>query len=153
MASSLSPERFRYVYVLDTEFVAQPGEQQRPVCLVARGFNQGRDVEMFFDKPAQSPFADPANTLFLGYNLSAEFQTMLSLGWALPEHCIDLYIEFLNIINGVWRGAQSLRDLGTGMPDAIAHFGGSPLEFWKADKDAERRVPGSTPSADTRLLP
>jgi hypothetical protein len=59
-----------------------------------------------------------------------------------------LYIEFLNIINGVWRGAQSLRDLGTGMPDAIAHFGGSPLEFWKADKDAERQyiiVNGTVP--------
>jgi len=139
MATSLSPERFRYVYVLDTEFVAQPGEQQRPVCLVARGFNQGRDVEMFFDKPAQSPFADPANTLFLGYNLSAEFQTMLSLGWTLPEHCIDLYVEFLNTINGVWYGPHCLREVGTGLQDAIAHFGGSPLEFWKIDKDEERQ--------------
>lgn len=139
MATNLSPERFQYVYVVDTEFVALPGEQQRPVCLVARGFNQGRDVEVFFDTPAPSPFADPSNTLFLGYNLSAEFQTMLALGWMLPAQCVDLYIEFLNMINGVWRGAQSLRDLGTGLPDAIAHFGGNPLEFWKADKDAERQ--------------
>jgi hypothetical protein len=154
MASSLSPERFQYVYVLDTEFVAQPGEQQRPVCLVARGFNQGRDVEIFFDKPVRSPFVDPANTLFLGYNLSAEFQTMLSLGWALPEHCIDLYVEFLNSINGVWRGAQSLRDLGTGLPDAVAHFGGNPLEFWISDKDAERQYiidNGTEPPAGVSL--
>lgn len=154
MATNLSPDRFRYVYAVDTEFVALPGEQQRPVCLVARGFNQGRDVEVFFDMPAPSPFADPPNTLFLGYNLSAEFQTMLSLGWALPGQCIDLYVEFLNMINGVWRGAQSLRDLGTGLPDAVANFGGNPLEFWKADKNAERQYiidNGTVPPAGVSL--
>jgi hypothetical protein len=154
MATNLSPERFQYVYVADTEFVALPGEQQRPVCLVARGFNQGRDVEVFFDRPAPCPFADPSNTLFLGYNLSAEFQTMLSLGWALPGQCIDLYVEFLNMINGVWRGAQSLRDLGTRLPDAVTHFGGNPLEFWKADKDTERQYiidNGTVPPAGVSL--
>ena len=139
MASKLSSSRFPYVYVLDAEFVAEPGEKQRPVCLVARGFNKGRDVEMFFDAPAQSPFADPANTLLLGYNLPAELQTMIALGWELPHHCIDLYIEFLNIINGVWRGRECLKDLGTGLPDAVRFFGGSPEEFWKSNKDEERR--------------
>ena len=103
--------------MLDTEFAAPPGEKQRPGCLVARGFNGGRDVEMFFDRPAPRPFTDPENTLFIGYNLPAELQTMISLGWELPEHCIDLYVEFLNLINGVWHGNESLKELGTGLQD------------------------------------
>ena len=104
MSSKLTPERFPYVYVPDTEYVARPGEKQRPVCLVAHGFHKGRRIDMFFDKPAASPFPDPKNTLFLGYNLPAELKTMLSLGWELPEYCVDLYVEFLNMINGKWRG-------------------------------------------------
>jgi hypothetical protein len=139
MTTKLSPEQFKFVYVLDTEFVAQPGERQRPVCLVAQGFHQGRDIEVFFDAPSHNPFLDLSRTLFIGYNLSAEFQTMLALGWDLPQYCIDLHFEFLNMVNGVWYGSQSLMKLGTGLQDAVTHFGGSPLEFWKSDKDAERQ--------------
>ena len=136
--SKLSPERFPYVYVPDTEYVAPAGESQHPVCLVAHGFNRGRRIEMFFDTPAANPFPDPKNTLFLGYNLPSELKTMLSLGWELPEHCIDLYVEFLNLINGRWRGKECLKDLGTGLVDAVTYFGGNPMEFWKSSKDEER---------------
>ena len=80
MSSKLTSERFPYLYVPDTEYVARPGEIQHPVCLVAHGFNKGRRVEMFFDTPASCPFPDPKNTLFLGYNLPSELKTLLSLG-------------------------------------------------------------------------
>ena len=68
--SRLPSDRFPYVYVPDTEYVALPGEKQRPVCLVASGFNKGRRVELFFDQPHPCPFPDLTNTLFLGYNLT-----------------------------------------------------------------------------------
>lgn len=138
MSSRLPSDRFAYLYVPDTEYVAPPGEIQRPVCLVAHGFNKGRRIEMFFDKPAASPFPDPKNTLLLGYNLPAELKTMLALGWELPEYCIDLYVEFLNMINGQWRGTECLKDLGTGLVDAVKYFGGHPMDFWKSNKDEER---------------
>jgi hypothetical protein len=138
MATRLPSDRFPYFYVPDTEFVASPGEKQRPVCLVAHGFNKARRVELFFDSRTESPFTDPENTLFLGYNLPAELKTMLALGWELPAHCIDLYVEFLNMINGEWRGKDCLKDLGTGLVDAVRYFGGNPLDFWKSNKDAER---------------
>lgn len=137
MPSKLTPECFPYVYVIDTEYVTRPGEKQRPVCLVAHGFNKGRRIAMFFDKPAASSFPDPQSTLFLGYNLPSELKTMLSLGWELPEHYIDLYIEFLNMINGKWRGKDCLKDLGTGLVDAVTYFGGNPMDFWKSSKDKE----------------
>ncbi len=63
---------------------------------------------------------------------------MLSLGWEQPEHCIDLYIEYLNIINGRAWGHETLKDLGTGLMDAMKYFGGNPLEFWKCNKDEEQ---------------
>ena len=63
---------------------------------------------------------------------------MLALGWPLPKHCIDLYVEFLNLINGRSRGKDLIKDLGTGLPDAVRFYGGNPMEFWKSDKDAER---------------
>jgi hypothetical protein len=125
--TKLPPERFPYVYFPDTEYVALPGEKQRPVCLVAHSFNKGRRIERFFDMLAASPFCDPKNTLFVGYNLPSELKTMLSLGWDLPEHCIDLYVEFLNMINGKWRGKDCLKDLGTGLVDAVTYFGGNPM--------------------------
>jgi hypothetical protein len=90
--SSLPADKFPYVYVLDTEYVEAPDEKQNPVCLIAHGFNQGRRIEMFFDKPAACPFPDPRNTLFIGYNLPSELKTMLSLGWEQPEYCIDLHM-------------------------------------------------------------
>ena len=148
MSSKLTPERFPYFYVPDTEYVARPGETQRPVCLVAHGFNKGRRIEMFFDTLVASPFPDPKSTLLLGYNLPAELKTMLSLGWVLPEHCIDLYVEFLNLINGRWRGKDCLKDLGTGLVDAVTYFGGNPMDFWKSSKDEERNYViqnGTTP--------
>jgi len=51
--------------------------------------------------------------LIIAYNSPSELKTMLSLGWILPTLIIDLYVEFLNLINGVWRGKDCLRDLGT----------------------------------------
>ena len=54
--SRLPAERFPYVYVLDTEYQHVDGEQQRPVCLVAHGFNKGRRIQAFFDRPQPCPF-------------------------------------------------------------------------------------------------
>ena len=146
--TSLPVGRFPYAYVLDTEYVAAPGEKQSPVCLAAHGFNKGRRVALFFDQPRVCPFPDLKNTLFISYNLPAELKTMLSLGWELPEHCIDLYVEFLNLINGRWRGKDCLKDLGTGLVDAVTYFGGNPMDFWKTSKDKERdyiKENGTTP--------
>jgi hypothetical protein len=148
MSNKPPPERFPYVYVLDTEFVARPVERQRPVCLVAHGFNRGRRITMFFDKPVAGAFPDPRNTLFLGYNLPAEFKTMLSLGLELPAHSIDLYVEFLNMVNGRWLGKESLKSLGIGLVDAVVHFGGNPMDFWTSCKEEEQKYiidNGTTP--------
>jgi DNA polymerase I len=136
--SRLPASRFPYLYFVDTEFQAVDGEQQKPVSLIAHGYNKGRRVEMFFDSPQLCPFPDLENTLFVGYNLPAEYQTMLALGWPLPAYSIDLYTEYLNIINGVWRGKETLKDIGSGLQDAVREYGGNLMKFWPSDKEVER---------------
>ncbi len=67
MFSRLPVERFPHGYVLDTEYQQEGGEQHRPVCLVAHGFNKGHRVEAFFDRPQPCPFPDLGNTVFVGF--------------------------------------------------------------------------------------
>jgi hypothetical protein len=138
--SKVPKDRFPNLWLVDTEYVSLPGEQQRPVCLVAHGFNEvmGQKIELFFDRPQPNPFTDPARTLFIAYNVPSEFKTMLSLGWELPAHCIDLYVEFLNLINGKYRGKDCVKDLGTGLVDAVSAYGGNPFDYWKSNKGEMR---------------
>jgi DNA polymerase I len=134
--SALIPSRFTQVWFIDTEFQAVDGEQNVPVCLCAYELRSKRKVEMFFDRPHENIFDDP-NALFVCYNAVAEWKTFLALGWTVPSNTIDLYFEYLNEVNGVWRGPTSLRELGTGLVDAMREHGLDPMDA--AEKDAERQ--------------
>ena len=132
---ALTPDRFTHVYVIDFEYQARDGEQQVPVAMVAKGFKKARDIRMFFDQPQPCPFtSDPDTTLFIGFNISSEYKCFLALGWQLPKHSIDLYVEYRNLTCGVWRGKQSLWELGTSLVNVVKEYEGNPAEFWKSDK-------------------
>ena len=133
--SALIPSRFTQVWFIDTEFQAADGEQNVPVSLCAYELRSKRKVEMFFDRTHENIFADP-NALFICYNAVAEWKTFLALGWEIPCHCIDLFIEYSGMVNGVWRGNTSLKDLGTGLVDAMREHGLDPMDA--ADKETER---------------
>jgi DNA polymerase-1 len=132
---ALIPDKFTHVWVVDFEYQARDGEQQVPVAMVAKGFKKARDIRMFFDKPQPCPFtSDPDTTLFIGFNISSEYKCFLALGWQLPKHTIDLYVEYRNLTCGVWRGKQSLWELGTGLVQVVKEYEGNPPDFWKSDK-------------------
>ena len=79
---------------------------------------------MFFDKPAASPFPNPKNTLFLGYNLPAELKTMLSLGWELPEYSLtSTSVPEHDQRQVAWK--DYLKDLGAGLVNTVTYFGGN----------------------------
>jgi DNA polymerase-1 len=126
------------VWVIDTEFQALDGEQNRPVCLCAREQKTGREIELSFDEPAECPF-DLAHDLFVCFNASAEWKTFLSLGWDMPENVVDLYFEFLCLINGVWLddNSASQREVGTGLLAALIFFGHQQA-ISAAEKEEER---------------
>ena len=45
------------------------------------------------------PFSTGPRTLWLGFMSSAEWGSFLSLGWSLPEHILDPFVEFKNCTN------------------------------------------------------
>jgi hypothetical protein len=92
---------FAELWVVDFEFEAPPGEQPRPVCLVAMELQSGRWVKLwrgqFGPKP---PYPIDARALFIGYFCSAECNAHLALGWPTPARILDLYTEFRALTNG-----------------------------------------------------
>jgi len=143
-------KQFNRVYVLDCEFVAPDGERQVPVSVCAlhyardgERFARVEDVRTFFRDGQQTdcPFVgvESDDTLFLGYNLAAEFKCFSVLGWAMPHNSIDLMYEYKNETCGVWRGKESLWDLGWGLEDAVRECEGNPALYWKLDKEEMRK--------------
>jgi hypothetical protein len=129
-------DRYRSVWVIDTEFQQPDGEPNIPVCLCAEELHSGRRLEFFFDRPHPNPF-DYTDSLFVCYNAAAEWKTFIALGWDLPASVLDLYFEYLNRINGVWRGGQCLRKVGTGLVDALAEFGEDALSHEEKQEERE----------------
>jgi DNA polymerase I len=131
-----SLDNYRSVWVIDTEFQQPDGELNVPVCLCAEELHSGRRLELFFDQPHQNPF-EYESSLFVCYNAAAEWGTFISLRWELPPNVLDLYFEYLNRINGIWRGGQCLRKVGSGLIDALAEFGEDALSH--EEKESERK--------------
>jgi DNA polymerase I len=138
-------KRFNRVYILDTEFQAADGERQIPVSICALQYvrvngslKRGEDIKMFFrdgqDHPCPFQGIESDDTLFIGYNLAAEYKCFISLGWPLPFNSIDLMFEFKNETCGVWRGKDELWSLGWGLEDAVRECGGNPASVWRMPK-------------------
>lgn len=128
-------DRFREIWVCDTEFVALPGECPRPVCLVAREFRSGRVVRLWADEMASmkaAPFDTGKNSLIVAYYASAEQGVFLANGWPLPERVLDLYAEFRVHTNGK-------RTIGSnGLIGAMSYFGLKAMDA--EDKDSNRSL-------------
>lgn len=124
------------VWILDTEFQAPSGEAHTPVCMCAVEWFTGRTERIFFDRPVKCPLRTDSRVLYVGWALSAEWATWIPAKWELPVQALDLRFEYLNRINGVYRGGISLRSLGTGLVHALQAYG-LPAMAFKA-KQAER---------------
>ena len=141
----LVSNRFNRIYIVDTEFVALPGEKQQPVSVCAlhyvrqgNSFKRAEDVRVFIRDGQQHdcpfPEIESEDTLFLGFNLAAEFKCFIALNWPMPKHCIDLMFEYKNMTCGVWRGKEELWSLGWGLGAAVRELGGNPADAWKMNK-------------------
>lgn len=97
---------------------------------------------MFFRDGQQyeCPFIgiESEETLFLGYNVSAEYKCHLVLGWPLPANTIDLMVEFKNETCGLFRGKDELWTLGYGLEDAVRENGENPAKYWIMPKEEMR---------------
>jgi hypothetical protein len=87
---------FREVWCCDFEFSAPDGERPAVRCLVATEYHTGRTVRLWLDgepTPPRPPFATDADALFVAFFGSAEMGCFLVLGWPMPIHLLDLYVE------------------------------------------------------------
>ena len=96
---------YREIWAVDFEFHdnGKPGNQQYPVCMVAKEIISGKVVRMWRDELLQlsePPFDISANSLIIAYFLSAEIHCFCVLGWPLPENLIDCFVGFRVLTNG-----------------------------------------------------
>jgi DNA polymerase I len=109
---------FGEIWAVDFEFVAAPGENPEPVCVVAWELRSGRKVRLWRDQFGKTaPYSTGPNALFIAYYASAEIGCHLSLGWDVPERTLDLFTEFRSRTNGVPTSS------GAGLLGALAYFG------------------------------
>lgn len=115
---------FREVVLLDTEFVALDGNPVEPVCLVAHEFRSGRRHEIFFDREGAgvaNPLPVGTDVLYVAYAAQAEWSVFLALGWQLPEHVLDLFVEFRCVTNGLTKPNGG--PLDASLIAALIHYG------------------------------
>jgi hypothetical protein len=117
MVIDVSPP-FDEIWLFDFEFGAEPGENPKPVCLVAWELRSGRKVHVWADEfGVMPPYSIGRTTLFVAYYASAEISCHLALGWPLPERVLDLFTEFRNHTNGLPTIS------GASLLGALAHYG------------------------------
>ncbi len=97
-------QQFKEIWLVDFEFVALDGEQQRPVCMVAEEFWSGKQIRMWEEELRASrvaPFNTGQDCLLVAYFASAELACFRALGWPLPYNILDLFAEHRVITNGL----------------------------------------------------
>jgi hypothetical protein len=122
---------FREVWLVDFEFLAVPGDNPTPVCLVAKELRTGRIIRLWKDEfGAVPPYPTGPETLFVAYYASAEIGCHLALGWPVPARVLDLYAEFRCLTNGVTVPS------GSGLIGALVYHG---LETIGSDEKHDMR--------------
>jgi hypothetical protein len=95
---------FATIWALDFEFRIRPGGWPHVVCLVAHELHSGRELRLgredLLARYGRPPF-DVDHDLFAGFYASAEWSCFLQLGWRLPRHVVDLYVEHRAQTNGL----------------------------------------------------
>src|SRR4051794_35440221 len=95
---------FGEIWCVDFEYYAPRGERPRPLCMVAMELRSGQELRLWEDdllSLKEAPFPTGDDALFVAYHTPAEFSCFLKLGWRLPDHVIDLLVEFRLLTNGL----------------------------------------------------
>lgn len=144
----IGSKSFLEVWFVDFEFVSHDGENPDPVCMVAKEMVSGQTIRLWQDELKRlklPPYPIGAESLFVAYYASAEFNCHLSLGWPLPENVLDLFAEFRCISNG--RALPS----GSGLLGALTYFGLSCMDVVEKDTMRDLIMSGGPWSEQEKL--
>ena len=122
MSESLNKLRplFDHIIVCDFEFQPGDGERQIPNAMCFRDLFTGREGRYRKDeleKMSAAPFPVGDRSLFVCHAATAEIGCFLPLGWEIPEHIYDTYIEEKNIRMGL-----DVAGLGFGLVDTMRAY-------------------------------
>jgi DNA polymerase I-like protein with 3'-5' exonuclease and polymerase domains len=110
-------ERFKKIWVIDTEYTCPDGHRPTPICLCGVEVKSGRQLRRWLlpeggAVSSPPPFPAGPDTLVVVFSAPAEMGVYLQLGWPLPHYVLDLYAEWARKISGLtWsrqRGSRSL---------------------------------------------
>lgn len=123
---------FEHIYIVDFEFIAKSSELPKPVCVVFHEINSGETgrIWLYEKNNVQCPYSTGDKDLFIAHMSSAEWGCHLVLGWTLPVHVIDTYVEFKNMVNHTYERQRA------GLLDACKAFGIESLNH--VEKEAAR---------------
>jgi hypothetical protein len=118
---------FRERWCVDFEFgytnagpanLTPPGELQVRVCLVAWELRSGKKIRLWRDEfGIAPPYSTGPQSLFIAFFANAEIKCHLALGWPVPTHVLDLWVEYRNMTNAIgFSGGRKLID-------ALARYG------------------------------
>lgn len=139
---------YRAIWILDYEYVARDGELPETVCMVAHDLVSGRWIRQWCSQRDERddvpPFDLGSGSLFVAYAAAAEWSCFLQLGWPMPLRCIDLYAEFVSMLNGSTDGRL--------FPSLIAAAGHYGISTIGASKKAAMRdlILGGAPWSNTQ---
>mgnify|MGYP001203373332 CR=1 FL=1 len=110
---------FKRIWLVDFEFGVGPGERPEPICMVALELHTKRCLRVWFDdeRSHSVPYPFGNQDLYVAYYASAELGCHLALGWPMPSHILDLFVEFRNRTNGM------SVPCGNGLIGAMVFFG------------------------------
>jgi hypothetical protein len=134
------------VVFIDFEFIADPGERPRPVCMVAAEQRSGRIIRTWLDEkqPGGPLFRTGPGVMMVAFFASAELGCCLALGHPFPQLVLDLFAEFRVRTNG-----QYLPH-GRGLLGALQHYGLDAIEGAKKDFLRKRILAGGPYNAEER---
>jgi DNA polymerase-1 len=112
-------DTFKEIWCVDFEFgytnagpanLTPPGELQAPVCLVAWELRSRRKIKLWRnDFAATPPYSTGPESLFIAFFANAEIKCHLVLGWPVPAHVLDLWVEYRNMTNAIgFNGGRKL---------------------------------------------
>jgi hypothetical protein len=116
--SWLGLEAYTQIWAVDFEFNGPPGAHPHPVCCAALELRSGQRLALWeeaLQQTFQAPYALGADSLFLAFSAEAELGCHFALGWALPEHLVDLHAEFRALTNGI------VSPKGAGLVEALRY--------------------------------